>query len=77
MGETARLFRLERRKAREEGREIGREIGLQEIREENRHRGRQEGIEKAIRILERAGKSDAARLLREFNGWSPKRGQRR
>ena len=73
MGETARLFRLERRKAREEGREIG----LQKAREENRQLGRQEGIEKAIRILERAGESDAARLLREFNGWSPKRGQRR
>ena len=66
MGETARLFRLERRKAREEGRQIG----LQEIREENRQRGRQEGIEKAIRILERAGKRDEARLLREFKARS-------
>ena len=73
MGETARLFRLERRKAREEGREIGR----QEIREENRQRGRQEGIEKAIQILERAGMCDEARLLREFNDWCPKHGQRR
>lgn len=61
MGGTARLFRLERRKAREEGRE----------------EGRQEGIEKAIRILEHAGMSDEARLLREFNSWSAKRGQRR
>ena len=58
MGETARLFRLERRKAREEG--------IREGREE----GRQEGIEKAIRILVWAGKSDAARLLREFKARS-------
>ena len=55
MGGTALLLKLQRRKAREEGKE----------------EGRQEGIEKAIRILERAGKSDAARLLRDSNGWSP------
>ena len=50
MGGTALLLRLQRRKAREEGKE----------------EGRQEGIEKAIRILERSGKRDEARLLREF-----------
>ena len=59
MGGTALLLRLQRRKAREEGIKEGRE------------QGRQEGIEKAIQILEQSGKSDAARLLRESNGWSP------
>jgi len=68
MGETARLFRLERRKAREEGRQIG----LQKATEENRQRGRPEGFEKAIRILERAGKGTKP----GFCGNS-KRGQRR
>ena len=55
MGGTALLLKLQRRKAREEGKE----------------EGRQEGIERAIRIPERAGKSDAVQVLRDSNGWSP------
>ena len=62
MGGTALLLKLQRRRAREEG--------VQEGRKKGRLEGRQEGIEKAIRILVWAGKSDAARLLREFKARS-------
>ncbi len=49
----------------------GTDLLLKLQRRKAREEGRQEGIEKAIRILEQAGMSDEARLLREFNDWRP------